>query len=343
MPTCFLCKKTVTSVNGLFMHFDFKHHASSFTVFKCGENECYRKWSSRNSLRKHLLGPNHNFPAWSTVNLENTCERRDTQLFNECINQNNTNNSDISLEEITDLPTITLTEFESIVEDRSNAFVAKLYNKPSIPRNHIQSIIDDTTFMMSSYVSIVKEKVFSHLNTLASDNETIKDIKSMFDCLQNPFNHLKNEYQRITYFKSSGNYIAPIKYYMGKRRVRKNTGTFIAEKVKDICGYFIPLKQVLKQFFELPDAFNATINYINSLKESDSVKNFIQSKLWCQKKNNFEKDAIVLPLFVYYDDWEVNNPLGSHSASLGGVYCYVLMFTTRMCISIRKYFFSLPV
>lgn len=151
----------------------------------------------------------------------------------------------------------------------------------------------------------------------------MKDITSMFDCLENPFNHLKNEYQRVKYFKSSGNYIAPIQYCIGKRRVRKDTGAFIAEKVTDVYSYFIPLRQVLQKFFELPDAFTATMDYINSLKESDSIKNFIQSKLWYQKKNNFDNDAIVLPLFVYYDDWEVNNPLGSHSSALGGVYCYI--------------------
>ncbi|EFN60891.1 hypothetical protein EAG_02219, partial [Camponotus floridanus] len=76
-------------------------------------------------------------------------------------------------------------------------------------------------------------------------------------------------------------------------------------------------------FFQLPDAFTSTMHYINSLKNLDSVKNFIQSELWCRKRKNFDNDAIVLPLFIYYDDWEVNNPLGSHTAALGGVYCYI--------------------
>lgn len=80
---------------------------------------------------------------------------------------------------------------------------------------------------------------------------------------------------------------------------------------------------MLQKFFELPDAFTATMHYINSLKDSDNIKNFVQSKLWCQKEKNFDDNAIVLPLFVYYDDWEVNNPLGSHTAALGGVYCSV--------------------
>ncbi|XP_067207915.1 uncharacterized protein [Linepithema humile] len=242
-------------------------------VFKCGENGCYRQWSLRNSLRKHLVGPNHNFPAWSTIKSthEHRIDCNNAEIFNECINQINTSNSDILSTEIgakNYLREITLTDNDSIIKDRSNAFVVKLYNKPSIPRNHIQSIIDDIIFLISGHSSILKEKIVSHLNTLGS--ETMKDITSILDCLKHSFNHLQNEYQRVKYFKSSTNYIAPIKYCIGNRRVCKDTGSFLVEKVKDVYSYFIPLRQVLQKFFELPDAFTATMHYINSLKDSDS-------------------------------------------------------------------------
>lgn len=93
--------------------------------------------------------------------------------------------------------------------------------------------------------------------------------------------------------------------------------------MKDACGYFIPLRQTLQKFFELPNVFSTTMYYINSLKDSDTITNFVQSKLWHEKRKNFTDDAIVFPLFLYYDDCEVNNPLGSHSSSLGGVYYYI--------------------
>jgi len=66
MPVCFLCKEITTSVNGLLVHFNIKH-MDSLTIFKCGEDGCNRKWFSWNSLRSHLLGSNHNFPAWPAL------------------------------------------------------------------------------------------------------------------------------------------------------------------------------------------------------------------------------------------------------------------------------------
>lgn len=165
MPICFLCKETEISVNGLLIHFNIKHNASLFTIFKCGENGCYRKWSSWNSLRKHLLGPNHNFPAWSFLKKhpEHIEFNNNIQNCKEFVNNNRTTNSDMSLQEVTVNRQLTLTEFKCLITDHSNAFVAKLYNKPSIPRNYIQSIIEDSTILINSHVSILKEKVVSIL------------------------------------------------------------------------------------------------------------------------------------------------------------------------------------
>ncbi|XP_039310574.1 uncharacterized protein LOC120358896 isoform X1 [Solenopsis invicta] len=327
MPTCFLCKETVQSVNSLLTHFTVKHYVNSFTVFKCGENGCVREWSSWNSLRKHLLGSIHNFSLRPTI-MNNTYEQptANTKITEKFVIHENMNIDEIfSLENaISENLLVTPAQFKSLVKNCFDAFVAKLYDSSSIPRNDIQSIIKDTTlFLTSGHISVLQEKVLSQLNALGSNNEIIQDITLMFNTVEDPFHHLSTEYKCKEYFKSCGNYIAPIEYCIGKRRVRKNTGSCIVERMKDVCSYFIPLTQTLQKFFELPNAFTAIIHYINLLRNSDTITNFIQSKLWYDKRKNFEDDAIVFPLFIYYDDWEVNNPLGSHSTCLGGVYYYI--------------------
>lgn len=260
MPECYLCKETTTSVNGLLVHFNIKHTDS--TIFKCGEDGCNRKWSSWDSLRRHLLGSNHNFAAWPSLEQHVSkvlIEPTDTQIVNEPVSHVSMcriiNNDTISIESNNkSLSAITPTEFQTLVRKHCNAFVAKLYNTSSIPRKHIQSIIEDSsTFLMSGHISILKEKVLSHFNAVESNNETVKDIMSMFHSLENQFDHVRNEYQRMTYCKTCGNYIAPVQYCIGKKRICKKVGTFITEKVKNVCGYSIPLRQVLQKFFELPD------------------------------------------------------------------------------------------
>jgi len=41
--------------------------------------------------------------------------------------------------------------------------------------------------------------------------------------------------------------------------------------------------------------------------------------LWKHKISQ-HSDKIIIPYFLYFDDFEINNPLGSHSSSILGVY-----------------------
>ncbi|KYN18886.1 hypothetical protein ALC57_08792, partial [Trachymyrmex cornetzi] len=92
-------------------------------------------------------------------------------------------------------------------------------------------------------------------------------------------------------------------------------------KYVPICGQYIPLNLILKKFFELTNALANTLTYMESLnKQNSELHNFIQGRLWAKKRQKYSKYDIVLPLFVYFDDVEVNNPLGSHCGKLGAVY-----------------------
>lgn len=76
---------------------------------------------------------------------------------------------------------------------------------------------------------------------------------------------------------------------------------------------FIPISKVLIAYFELPGIFSRTLNYIKELADNtNKIKyNFMQGSLWENKKVSFDK--IVFPVAIYYDDYESNNPLGSHN------------------------------
>lgn len=54
------------------------------------------------------------------------------------------------------------------------------------------------------------------------------------------------------------------------------------------------------------------------LEETDNdnyIKNFVQGNLWKSKKANFQSEDIVLPYFLYNDDFEPNNALGAHAGT----------------------------
>jgi len=49
------------------------------------------------------------------------------------------------------------------------------------------------------------------------------------------------------------------------------------------------------------------------LNNDSDISNFIQGNLWRQKISNHCQEKIFIPYFLYIDDAEINNPLGSHS------------------------------
>jgi len=69
--------------------------------------------------------------------------------------------------------------------------------------------------------------------------------------------------------------------------------------------------------------FEIILDYISYLKttESELISSFLQSQLW-KEKFRMNQNKIILPLFLYFDDFELNNPLGSHAGckKLGALY-----------------------
>ncbi|KAL0116381.1 hypothetical protein PUN28_009775 [Cardiocondyla obscurior] len=105
MPNCALCKTTFPFIRSLFAHLTITH--SNLSVYKCGENKCFRKFLFKNSFRKHLQ-QFHNFSLKCTEREEKIIERQTIRkniklLVEESSSNNNTvNNTNVNDTEIDD-------------------------------------------------------------------------------------------------------------------------------------------------------------------------------------------------------------------------------------------------
>ncbi|KAJ1529987.1 hypothetical protein ONE63_006715 [Megalurothrips usitatus] len=107
-------------------------------------------------------------------------------------------------------------------------------------------------------------------------------------------------------------------------------------------GQSVPLDTVLRMYLEIPNALNDIMSYVDSLKTDPGVKeNFVQYKLWEKKCEKFSKDDIVLPLNIYYDECQCNNPLGSCAKKLGCVYCQIACLPPECQSVVQSIFLAL--
>jgi len=105
----------------------------------------------------------------------------------------------------------------------------------------------------------------------------------------------------------------------------------------------IPLKHVLKLILENSNLFITIVNYMKDLenKSDNCISSFTQSPIWLSKlKKNPNK--IVLPIFLFFDDFEITNPLGSHSGSqkLGALYISLPCLPPELSSSINNIFLA---
>lgn len=82
-------------------------------------------------------------------------------------------------------------------------------------------------------------------------------------------------------------------------------------------------KVITNLLFEL-DFIKEIDEYINYLNQNKCYENFMQGPLWKEKvkKVQCEETDKILPIFIYFDEFETNNPLGCRKGlqKLGGVY-----------------------
>ncbi|KAK4872724.1 hypothetical protein RN001_014753 [Aquatica leii] len=148
----------------------------------------------------------------------------------------------------------------------------------------------------------------------------------MLSLLQDPFHLQKTEYKRLQFFEKSKKFILPEKQFLGIREDKKRKDNQVSMILKKSYSYFIPMQKTLKLFLELPGVLNKILEYQRklSLCDEDIMCNVTHGTLWkgIEEKSNSE---IILPIVMYFDDFEVLNPLGSQAGcyKIGAVYYYI--------------------
>lgn len=90
----------------------------------------------------------------------------------------------------------------------------------------------------------------------------------------------------------------------------------------------VDVRSLFENLFKTPNFLSEILIYVEDLmKEKTLISNIIQTPFWKKKINKIENDGtiLLLPLIIYFDDFEPLNALGSHSGAykVGGVYCSI--------------------
>ncbi|CAG9818755.1 unnamed protein product [Phaedon cochleariae] len=121
-----------------------------------------------------------------------------------------------------------------------------------------------------------------------------------------------------------GTYIPPLEVTVGQRMEPRRTLLGFNLVPAPCTMQVIPIAEVFQNFFSMPGILKDILEHLDYLKHSTGdIENIMQGRVWRDiMAKEGDGDHLNLPLILFYDDFEVGNPLGSHATvhKLGGVY-----------------------
>lgn len=190
-------------------------------------------------------------------------------------------------------------------------FLLILTGDPHYPRKLVQDFVNFMDqFIRTVYLPAIRNEIFL---ILKQKNIPLDEFEQCFDKYSNVFDKFLTEHKRMNIFRAEG-YLSYKIIEIKKKLCNKivdNSRRFISP-VAYVA--FIPLRKSLKAFLEIPGLFYDICNYIKILnEESKIISNILQANLWKKKYCKIFCKSIVLPLYIFADELECGNGLGSRA------------------------------
>ncbi len=282
----------------------------SLKVYYCPFDNCPRKYSITNSIKKHIISHigeisdpiEHSHPATVfNLNLDiNTPST--TENFNVNRKTLSIDNQKVNAEQVFDL--------ESAVTD----FIINLYSNLKLPRSTCQEITNKFLSVLTDTLKSCRslENIDTYLSKIDKDLKFATSEKRFFSFLKNK------------------TLIVPETLIFEKSLVPSLNNETADYQYKEVThsAQLVRLRSTFQILFNETSIIQIYEDFENSLKNERKIVSFLQSELWKKMKSKFynpNNKTLVLPNLIYEDCVEPNNPLGSHKCiqKIGAFYSYL--------------------
>lgn len=222
-------------------------------------------------------------------------------------------------------------------------FILFLYPDPVYPRKIVQVVIEFmNAFIKTIFLVSLKEDILKNLRKKNVSSECLREIEKHFENHSEIFSKISTEHKRFQLFRTVG-FIDYEEFEIGNTFIENIVGNDMLIVPDLLYGIDIPLRKSLKCFLEIPKLFDKILEYVKSLgDETYLITNIMQADLWVKNYAEKAMDEIILPLYIFYDDLEVGNPLGNHAGTnkFGILYASVACLPLKIASKLNSIIFS---
>lgn len=301
MYICFVCNSEFAEINILITHLKYIHGILPSSKLICPDKGCPQTFFSFDSYKKHLK-IHKGTGSQNTLLISQNTE-------SSYISSNNIENRSLDTLQNEHCPSnkFDMSEFRQLFKNSALMLLCKLHSKTNLSRKCVMEI---TKCIDDFLINLIETSITKISDTIPL-NDLQKTMKLFSASIRNPFENYQTEYRLIKHLEENDLIVSPNHFLINDQIdvVRKNNQTLLDQK--KCKGILMPLKFQLKQFLELPNVYDMIMKHMTKLMSEKKISNFVNGELWKTKIKNF-KNKTVIPYFLFIDDLEVNNPLGSH-------------------------------
>lgn len=200
------------------------------------------------------------------------------------------------------------------MEEKGIRLALSLHNLNNLARSDVKKILE----MVSTELFVPIKTQLQAFNTLLDDAEQRMHLSSIITNLDGTFTSC-SEYQIYQWMLRKKIAEPLIQFTINSEITQIFRKGELLHGEKDTLGVLMPLKFQFKSIFEKSDLLLSTLAHMEKVKQNFYLSHFIQGALWQEKLKLFPTQ-IVIPYFLYIDDAEINNPLGSHTSPISFLY-----------------------
>lgn len=176
-----------------------------------------------------------------------------------------------------------------------------------VGQSTLNSVVISMEVIVQDIHQHAKETVIKHVFSNERETEICKKVEACFEGLENPFTILNSEYKRSKFMTDKWEIVEPVECVIGSRfdtRRNKKTGTYDQVVVQDKYMY-IPILSTLQSIFKSQYVAEMLQRFMAQTLDRD-----ICDGSFFKSHPLFSTEKQTLQIQMFYDDFEVANPLG---------------------------------
>lgn len=325
MFICFICNNSLKNSDLLIEHLKVTHNVPVTYSFRCKQLNCFQIFQNINKFKNHLKIHERKLKQFEEkVCNDNQVFREISETFQQNSFHNNTVNKNVSpsnkncqsLENSNEL--CKNQECDVYLENNPLLFSLEIHSQKNTTKKNVIQIQNLVTTLITSPIhQFLITNVLPYVNNAECHLNLLRFLENIND----PFKDIRTEYKFFKYLEEKDLYKPPKKFTINNELLEViSHGTPLIQPNK-VEGCLSNLTFQTKKYFQSDNVFKEVVKHMKKFENSTPIEHFLNGEVWKRRKTHFQ-NKIVIPYFLYFDDFEVNDPLSSHAGvhSVCGIY-----------------------